>query len=208
MAEKLGYRPREAADYLGLSPRYIQVLIRSGDLEGIKVGRTTVIPQTALEDFLWNRADKVSPGLRAFLTSRGVLRENKTEETFRAKYRAMALAGTHPMFRTVFPPDVAAFMRKNLLEESQGKDADEVLHKLIIESCWARLAKRYRNKQHERWIDLDLLNFDHPKHKNVLGPDGQIALCQLINRGIIAGSDENDRGWFSEIRLLEGALDV
>lgn len=57
--EKLAVDTREAAQMLSVSPRTIQNYIRAKLLPARKIGRRTVIPVRALENFL--RTDQPSP---------------------------------------------------------------------------------------------------------------------------------------------------
>jgi hypothetical protein len=59
-SEKLAVDIRQAAYLISVSPRTIQNYIRAKLLPSRKVGRRTVIPVRALENFL--RTDQPSPG--------------------------------------------------------------------------------------------------------------------------------------------------
>jgi excisionase family DNA binding protein len=54
--EKLAYRPEEAAEASGLGRSTIFNLLRSGELESLKVGRARLIPVDALRKFIKERA--------------------------------------------------------------------------------------------------------------------------------------------------------
>lgn len=58
--ERLAVGVRDAAAMLGISPRTIQNYISAKRLPARKIGRRTVIPVRALENFL--RFDQPSPG--------------------------------------------------------------------------------------------------------------------------------------------------
>jgi excisionase family DNA binding protein len=59
MNKRLAVGVRDAAAMLGISPRTIQNYISAKRLTARKIGRRTVIPMRALEDFL--RFDQPSP---------------------------------------------------------------------------------------------------------------------------------------------------
>jgi excisionase family DNA binding protein len=61
--EKLAVSVREAAMLLSVSPRTIQNYIRAKIIPARKIGRRTVIPVRALENFL--RTDQPSPAAKS-----------------------------------------------------------------------------------------------------------------------------------------------
>lgn len=52
MAEPLAYRPETAAQAIGVGRTTMYDLLRSGEIESVKVGRSRVIPADALAAFL------------------------------------------------------------------------------------------------------------------------------------------------------------
>ena len=50
--EKMSVRPAEAAQMLGVSRDTVYVLMRSGRLKSVVLGRARLIPVTALEELL------------------------------------------------------------------------------------------------------------------------------------------------------------
>lgn len=50
--ERLAYKPIEAAELLGVSRSRLFQLLRSGELESVRYGRTRLIPRSSLERFL------------------------------------------------------------------------------------------------------------------------------------------------------------
>ena len=48
----MSVRPVEAAELLGVSRDTVYVLLRSGQLRSLKVGRARLIPVSSLEEFL------------------------------------------------------------------------------------------------------------------------------------------------------------
>ena len=55
MIARLALRPTEAAEAAGLSRTRIFALLRSGELESIKVGRARLIPIASIEEFIERR---------------------------------------------------------------------------------------------------------------------------------------------------------
>ena len=51
-ADRLAYRPEEAADLLGVGRDRIYALIASGELESIKMGQSRRISRAALERYI------------------------------------------------------------------------------------------------------------------------------------------------------------
>jgi excisionase family DNA binding protein len=51
-AERLAYRPDEAADLLGISRELVHDLLRTGQLRSVKAGRRRLIGKHHLEEFL------------------------------------------------------------------------------------------------------------------------------------------------------------
>lgn len=47
----IAFRPEEAAKMLGIGRTYVYELIRSGDLESVKIGRARLVPAAALDKF-------------------------------------------------------------------------------------------------------------------------------------------------------------
>jgi excisionase family DNA binding protein len=52
VATKLLYRVPEAVEQTGIGRSTLYELMRSGDLESVKVGRSRLIPADALEEFV------------------------------------------------------------------------------------------------------------------------------------------------------------
>ena len=60
--EVLLYNPEQAADLLNVSRSAIYELMRSGELESIKIGRSRRIPASAISDFVERqRAEQTAP---------------------------------------------------------------------------------------------------------------------------------------------------
>jgi excisionase family DNA binding protein len=62
---KLLYRPEEAARLLGIGRSTVYALMDAGDIERIKIGRSTRIPRGALQAFIRARAARAVPCHRA-----------------------------------------------------------------------------------------------------------------------------------------------
>ena len=56
--EKLGFRPDEAAELLGIRRDLLFKLLREGELRSAKVGRARVIPRVELEAFLQRKMEE------------------------------------------------------------------------------------------------------------------------------------------------------
>lgn len=52
LTDKIGYRPEEAAAVVGIGRTMLYELMRTGQLQSIKVGRARIIPRSALEELL------------------------------------------------------------------------------------------------------------------------------------------------------------
>lgn len=50
--ERLGYRPESAMQVLDVGRTTMYALIRSGEIESIKVGRSRIIPAESLREFI------------------------------------------------------------------------------------------------------------------------------------------------------------
>jgi excisionase family DNA binding protein len=50
--DRIGLRPREIAQTLGVAPRTVENWIESGRLRAVKVGRIVIVPTVALFEFL------------------------------------------------------------------------------------------------------------------------------------------------------------
>lgn len=53
--EPLAYRPREAAEALGISPSTLERLTRAGEVPSVLIGRVRVFEREALLEFLRER---------------------------------------------------------------------------------------------------------------------------------------------------------
>ncbi len=60
MVYKRGYRITEAAEYMGISPWFIELKIRSGELPALKLCRHYTILREDMDDFLDAERKKVS----------------------------------------------------------------------------------------------------------------------------------------------------
>ncbi len=59
---RLSYRPAEAAQATGLSPEFIKLLIKRGDLPVTRVGRAVCIQRRDIEGMMWARQNGWVPG--------------------------------------------------------------------------------------------------------------------------------------------------
>ena len=59
---RLSYRPAEAARATGLSPEFIKLLIKRGDLPVTRVGRAVCIQRRDIEGMMWARQQGWEPG--------------------------------------------------------------------------------------------------------------------------------------------------
>jgi len=50
--ERLSYRPERAMQILDIGRTTMYALLRSGEIESIKVGRARIIPASALQEFI------------------------------------------------------------------------------------------------------------------------------------------------------------
>jgi excisionase family DNA binding protein len=60
MVYKRGYRITEAAEYMGVSPWFIELKIRSGELPALKLCRHYTILREDMDDFLEAERKKVA----------------------------------------------------------------------------------------------------------------------------------------------------
>ncbi|MBI1949353.1 MAG: helix-turn-helix domain-containing protein [Deltaproteobacteria bacterium] len=52
MENKMGFRPREVAQALGLGITLVRSLIARGELRSIKLGRAVIVPRSEVERFI------------------------------------------------------------------------------------------------------------------------------------------------------------
>jgi len=62
MIKPLSYRPKEAAQALGISERMLWSLTRSGEIPHVKTGRVTLYPVAMLRS--WLEAQAINPPMR------------------------------------------------------------------------------------------------------------------------------------------------
>ncbi len=61
-AERLAFRPNEAARVMGVSRDLIFQWLRTGELRSIRIGAARLIPRQALEEFLAGREAEARDG--------------------------------------------------------------------------------------------------------------------------------------------------
>jgi excisionase family DNA binding protein len=59
---KLSLRPREAAEALGISPRLLWTLTKSGEVPHTRIGRAVVYPVDRLREWLAGRCEQKRQG--------------------------------------------------------------------------------------------------------------------------------------------------
>ena len=59
--ERRGYRIREAAEYMGVSPWFVELKVRSGELAALRLCRHYTILKEDMDDYLNARKQEVNP---------------------------------------------------------------------------------------------------------------------------------------------------